>query len=184
MKTKRGCLLALILLTGLTSAKAQSSNLLLNSGFEVEGPASWGVTGTALRLERGNWHPRTGRWAFGIGNDEGTPDAYGEIAQEVPLPEGVAVGRKCFFSIWMMKEANYSGVFSLKLAFLSEDGQTLREISRPAGTPVRQEWQMARVFSVVPAGARRVRVACSGERMKSGTGQSFVWIDDTSLTME
>ena len=112
------------------------------------------------------------------------PDADGAITQEVSAPEGVIVGKKCFFSIWMMKEPNFSGVFSLKLEFLDEEGQTLREVSRPAGTAVRQEWQMARVFGVVPAGTRRIRVACTSERMKSGTGQSFVWIDDAALTIE
>ena len=164
--------------------EAASSNLLLNSSFEEDGLKCWGVTGTALRLERGNWHPRTGRWAFGIGNDEGMPDADGAITQEVAVPEGVKVGQKCFFSVWMMKEANFSGVFALKLEFLGEGGQTLREVSRPAGTPVRQEWQMARVFGVLPSGVRRIRVACTCEGMKSGTGQSFVWIDDAALTVQ
>ena len=174
MKTRWVYLAVLILWAGWSFAGAQSSNLLLNGGFEEDASPAWGSTGTALRLERGNWHPHAGRWSFGIGNDEGMPDADGAIVQEVTVPEGVIVGKKCFFSIWMMKEPNFSGVVSLKLEFLDEEGQTLREVSRPAGTAVRQEWQMARAFGVVPAGTRRIRVACASERMKFGTGQSFV----------
>ena len=148
-------LLLLIALTGLPLAKAQSSNLLRNSSFEEEGPQYWGVTGTALRLERGNWHPRTGRWSFGIGNDEGPEDAGGEVSQEVDLPGTAAVGRKCFFSTWLMTEAKHTGSFVMKLEFLGDGGQKLGEVARPAGAGDRQEWQLARIYGMVPTGARR-----------------------------
>jgi hypothetical protein len=174
---------ALIPLTCVPAADAQSSNLLRNHSFEADGLESWAVTGTALRLERGDWHPRTGRWSFGIGNDGGPRDAYGRIFQDAELT-GATAGRKCFLTIWLMMEANYTGTFSMKLEFLGPDGKTLREFSRPAGGSVGQGWELARVAGIVPAGAARVRASCAGEHMKSGTGQSFVWMDDASLSVE
>jgi hypothetical protein len=184
MSARRVCLWALAVWLGAELAKGEGTNLLRNSGFEDEGAPWWGVTGTALRVERANWHPRTGRWSFGIGNDEGPRDASGGIAQEVDLSGMAAAGRKCYFSAWLMMEDKHTGTPVMKLEFLGEDGRTLSEVARPTGSAMKGTWQLVRIFGVVPVEATRVRAVCLSQHMKSGTGQSFVWLDDTALTVE
>jgi hypothetical protein len=184
MNRGRTCLLVLIALTGIGSANAENSNLLRNSSFEAEGSPDWGVTGTVLRVEAKNWHPRTGRWSFGIGNDEGPWDGWGGISQEVDLPAPALEGQRCYLSVWLMAEAQYTGIFVMSLEFLGADGQQLRNVSRPTGGALKERWQMARIMGVMPAGATRVRVVFASQHMRSGTGQSYVWIDDASLKIE
>lgn len=184
MRTLVVGLLVLIALVDVLPVHAQGLNLLRNGGFEEPGVPYWGVTGTAQRLERGDWHPHAGKWSFGIGNDSGTQDAFGEIAQEVDLPATAVVGRKCVFTIWLLTEPDHAGSLLMKLEFLDGEGDVLREVSRPAAGSMKQGWRPSRIYGLVPAGATRVRVVFRDERMKSGRGQSFVWIDDAEVIVD
>ncbi|HPG00335.1 MAG TPA: hypothetical protein PLE77_09695 [Kiritimatiellia bacterium] len=184
MRTVAVGLLVLIAFADMAPVCAQGLNLLRNGGFEEGGVPYWGVTGTAQRLERGDWHPHTGKWAFGIGNDSGMQDAFGAIAQEVDLSGTAVVGRKCVFTVWLLTEPDHSGSLLMKMEFLDSEGKVLREVSRPAAGSMKQGWRPSRIYGLVPAGATRVRVVFADERMKSGRGQSFVWIDDAEVVVD
>ncbi len=177
-----GAMILVVLSAGPTWG-GEKENLLHNAGFE-EALLNWSATGTVQCMVREKWHPRTGDWAFGMGNDEGPNDAYGEISQEIELPNPIVEKRVCYFTMWVLTEDNYTGNLRMELEFFDSEGRKLKEVSRSfAGMP-RWEWEMETTWAPAPLGTKRIRVSCRSENMESGSGYSFIWFDDGSITVK
>jgi len=170
---------------GLTDEKA---NLLRNPGFEQD-PAEkllfgWDVSGTATDMGRKEWHPRTGRWAFGFGNDNGPEGAGGQISQEIKIPEEMVSAHRCFFTVWVLAEHQYGGVLLLKLEFIDSDGQELASRYQRFSGISKTKWEQRRIWRRLPAGTKAIRAICTIEGMPEGNGSSFIWIDDFILVLD
>lgn len=174
----------LVLLLGVAArAAAQQTNLLRNSRFD-EGLVYWASTGTAQHIEIANWHVRSPRWSFGIGNDSGLDSADAVLAQEVELPDPLPGAKSFAFAVWTMLEDNYYGQFTMKLEFLSPEGYVLRESSRLMPGGMKEKWRERSLTAVAPAGTKFIRVSCVSAEMPSGAGRSFIWFDDASLVAQ
>ncbi len=163
-----------------TTAAAQQTNLLRNPDFE-QNLSCWAATGTAQHIEIANWHVRSPRWSFGIGNDSGLDSADAVLSQEVELPAPLPGAKPFEFTVWTMQEDHYEGQFSMRLEFLDPEGYVLRESSRLMPGGMKEKWRERTVIGVAPAGTKFVRVSCASAEMPSGAGRSFIWFDDAKL---
>ena len=70
----------------LTSSRKVSEvpGILKSPSFE-RGTGSWRKSGNARNIGRFSWHHYDGAFSYGIGNDEGPDNAYGEVFQEIPV---------------------------------------------------------------------------------------------------
>ena len=102
----------------------EAVEILKNPSFE-EGTVGWEKKGNASCLELLQWHPYEGKSSYGIGNDGGAENAYGEIFQEIQSPGEIKKGDLFIFKVWMKSEDRYSGKASLKLECLDTNDNLL-----------------------------------------------------------
>ncbi|MCK5472529.1 MAG: hypothetical protein KAI59_00735, partial [Planctomycetes bacterium] len=69
----------------------EAVEILKNASFE-EGAVGWQKKGNASHIEPHQWHPYEGKSSYGIGNDGGTENTYGEFFQEIQVPGGIKKG--------------------------------------------------------------------------------------------
>ncbi len=169
-------------------------NLLLNFSFEDN--TGWG--GDADYWEKGGnsaykgviqANAHQGSWAFNIGNDGGPPGASSYALEVLRDPADfdslypVTIGEIIIFSMWMMREDNYTGDALLKIEFYDYNRR-----SGYAGAPIETFTSAAHtgkfayfcetVIGVVPEGTVSIAVVCSSEGMDTGSGYSAVNFDD------
>ncbi|MCK5225590.1 MAG: discoidin domain-containing protein [Planctomycetes bacterium] len=185
VRAKFNLFLTLMILTGifLEGASAVPSpeavEILKNPSFE-EGAAHWEKKGNAGRIETHPWHPYEGKSSYGISNDGGAKNAYGEISQEIQAPGEIKKADLFIFKAWMKSEDKYAGKASLKLEFWDSNDNLLmsRQSEVLSG---RFEWTKMMVNGEAPEDTKKVIVKCISENMSMGKGLSYVWFDDISV---
>lgn len=181
MKACRGVVLALVLTA--PSAASALEALIQDSGFEAD-LGAWCSTGTAQEVKRSDLRPRTGKWGFGIGNDQGPNGADAALWQEVRLATPLAEDRPCTFAIWIVVEEKYTGRFAAEMEFLDPKGLCLKKARSTILRAVPGQWTWKKLKDRAPAGTAAIRVTCRSERMRAGRGWSFIWFDDVTLDLE
>lgn len=160
-----------------------SDEYLQNPGFEEEW-GIWQTTGTVQQILRGNWQTLSSRWSMGFGNDHGPTNAYGRAIQDVVLPKALSAGRSCVLKVFVMMEADYSGKFQIALEFRDAQDELLSSAYRDFPRGGREKWKERVLTTVAPAKTKYIRVILLSEEMKSGSGRSFIWMDNTSLRFQ
>lgn len=174
---------AAALACALAPASHGGTNLLFNPRFS-EDLQGWTATGTVQNLQVTEWHSRSPRAAFGMGNDNGPDSAWGTVAQAVALPASLAESARCNFSVWAMAEQSFAGQLMLAIECLAPNGEVLAARTSPGGALESGEWRPAGMTMLAPPRTRTVRVSCTCTNMPTGHGLSFIWIDDAALIVE
>ena len=157
----------------------EAVEILKNPSFE-EGTVGWEKKGNASCLELLQWHPYEGKSSYGIGNDGGAENAYGEIFQEIQSPGEIKKGDLFIFKVWMKSEDRYSGKASLKLEFLDTNDNLLMACQSKVLSG-RFKWTKIAVHGEAPQGTKKIIVKCVSADMAEGKGLSYVWFDDISV---
>ena len=153
--------------------------ILRNPSFE-KGDVHWKKKGNASHIEPHEWHHYEGKSSYGIGNDKGPENAYGEISQEIQVPGEIKKGDIFIFNIWAKSENRYTGKAGLKLDFLDSDNKLIKS-SQSKVLSGRFEWTKVMVNGQAPWGTKKVVVKCVSKNMSSATGLSYVWFDNASV---
>lgn len=171
-------------------SNAAEKNLLQNPGFENDQRLDkWATDGKATFIWTETWHPRSGAWAFGVGNDLdwAQDNNRGQCFQVLcdpanpdklyPVVEGDVVN----FSVYVMGEEGHGGQASLKIEFFGYD--RLKGLSEPPLAFCQSkietgafDWKEVKVSGAVPKGTVSVAVSCLSENMPKGS--KYVWFDD------
>lgn len=168
---------------GLACAARGQVNLLENGDFE-DGLDPWTVTGTVQHMEVTDWHPRSPPFSFGLGNDKGPEEAGAILTQEVQLPTPLALRKRCTFSVWAMPEPNYGGDLDLEILCVDTQGVVLDQRREPCPIRPGSDWNRVWVVMLVPQDTAALRVSCITGGIPTGSGLSFLWLDDASLRLE
>ena len=158
---------------------ADEKLILKEAGFEKDS-LSWQKSGNAASIGRFSWRFHEGGSAFGVGNDKGAADAWGETHQDIQLGDAVTGGEVFTFTMWVHSEPNYSGRADLKLEFLDSQGQPLGAYQSGVLKGA-FDWRKERISERIPEGAKVARVICRSENMAPGNGLSFVWFDEGNV---
>ena len=160
-------------------ASLQGQDILKNSSFE-EGTVHWEKKGNAAHIELHQWHRYDGKSSYGIGNDGGPEDVYGEIFQEIRVPGEIKKGELFVFKMWVETEDRYTGKAALKLEFLSSDNKLLKSCESEILSG-RFNWTKVAVSGEAPEGTKKVIVKCVSRDMAMGKGLSFIWFDNAGF---
>ncbi len=166
----------------LTSPDGQPkiTTVLKNPSFE-KGKGHWEKSGNAKSIDRFNWHNYDGQFSYGIGNDEGPDNAYGEIYQEIKIPgKKIKTNDLYIFKMWMKSENKYGGKASLKLIFLDSNDKLLKSYQSKI-LKDKFEWTKLIVSGKAPKGTKKVIAKCLSQDMPSGQGGTFLWVDNASV---
>lgn len=153
--------------------------IISNASFE-EGSVHWKKRGTASHIEPHEWHNYEGKSSYGIGNDNGPENAYGEISQEIRVPDEIKHGDIFIFRIWVKSENRYTGKARLELIFLDFDNKIIKACQSKVLSG-RFEWTKVTVRGQAPDGTKNVVVKCISENMSQATGLSYVWFDNAGV---
>nr|MBC8485187.1 discoidin domain-containing protein [Bacteroidota bacterium] len=164
----------LLILFGCFAAANEDNGLLKNFSFEKQ-LKSWQKNGNASEIKVFNWHHIDGNMSCGIGNDKGPDNAYGEIFQEINVPEKINKGDLCLFKMRLKSENHYSGQASINIEF--HDEKELLYSKQSKILTKQFEWQELIVSAEAPANTKKIIVKCISEKMASSKGGSFLWID-------
>lgn len=183
MTTLRPMLAAVALACALAQAAYGRTNLLFNPRFS-EDLQGWSATGTVRAMQVTEWHSRSPRAAFGMGNDDGPDVAWGVVAQDVVLPDVLPQSARFTFAVWTMAEVNYAGRLSLAVQCLAPNGEVLAARDTPCSPQEVGEWRPSGMTMLAPPRTKTVRVSCTNTNVPTGYGLSFIWIDDAALIEE
>jgi len=118
-------LLPMLISASISSVAAGENGLLQNPSFENDSNF-WQKKGNATSIGCYTWHKHQGNSSFGIGNDDGPENAYGEIFQELQVPGSIEKGDFFIFNIWVKTEDRYTGKANLEINFLDSDNKLLK----------------------------------------------------------
>ena len=167
-------------------------NILQNPSFEdSEHLNYWVNDGTATFIWVEKWHPKEGKWSFGVGNDLdwAQGNAWGRCIQVLKNPDNpdelypVTEGEVLNFSMYLKGENGYKGEASLKIEFFDynrEDGFLRDPIKTLQSNIYKGEpkwtWIKLNVSGTVPKGT--VSIMVSGVSEKMAKGSKYIWFDD------
>ena len=169
----------MLISASISSVAAGENGLLQNPSFENDSNF-WQKKGNATSIGCYTWHKHQGNSSFGIGNDDGPENAYGEIFQELQVPGSIEKGDFFIFNIWVKTEDRYTGKANLEINFLDSDNKLLKTYKSKVLSG-RFDWTKVTVKGEAPEGVKKVVVKFVSRDMATGKGLSFIWFDNASI---